>query len=451
MLFQFIKYTKPAWQFSLVPDITGSFAACIVEEDAVSKEDLDKNFETVTARLSDAAYRLWNNGVLLTGTASSIKNLKTLPAPTLNDEYAFVKKYWGNGWLFFVYAIRCAGFKNWIKESKSFKHAFNIKQYKFSQKSVRIKNNNRVVQPPPEVVVIIPTLNRYYCLKDSLTDLEKQTYANFSVVIIDQSDHFEADFYKQFKLDLKVIYQKEKKLWTARNAAIELSDAPNLLFFDDDSRVGENWIASHVTCLQNYDADISAGVSLSPGEQIHHTYKIFRWADQFDSGNAMVKRSVFYKTGLFDEQFNGMRMGDGEFGTRAYLHGIKSISNPQACRLHLKIKEGGLREVSGWDGFRPSKIFAPKPVPSVIYFYKKYFTPAFYRSALFVQLLLSNISYKNKHRSRMLVGSILLAIIKVPILLYQYKQSNAIAKKMLMEGARVRFPNNVKVFKTTPA
>lgn len=411
--------------------------------------ELDMNFETLAARLSDKAYRLWNEGVLLTSTQSSIMKLKKLPPPSLNDEYTFVKKYWGKGWLFFVFAIRCAALKNWVKELNSFKHALQIQQYKFSNKKHLMGESLQSSSTPcPAVVVIIPTLNRYTCLKDTLHDLEKQDYDNFSVLIIDQSDCFNPAFYKQFKIDLEVIHQQEKKLWTARNTAIEISTAPYLLFFDDDSRVNETWIASHVGCLHKYNAEISAGVSLSPGEPKPHTYTMFRWADQFDSGNAMVKRTVFEKIGFFDEQFNGMRMGDGEFGMRAFVNGVKSISNPLACRIHLKLNEGGLREVSGWDAFRPLKLFAPKPVPSVIYFYKKYFTPTFYKNGLVVQMLISNIPYHNKRNSFMLFASILWAFLKLPILIYQFKRSNAIARAMLDEGAKIRFPNSVKMFKT---
>ena len=36
----------------------------------------------------------------------------------------------------------------------------------------------------------------------------------------------------------------------------------------------------------------------------------------------------------FDKQFEKMRMGDGEFGVRAYLKGYKNISNPNAYRKH---------------------------------------------------------------------------------------------------------------------
>ena len=63
-------------------------------------------------------------------------------------------------------------------------------------------------------------------------------------------------------------------------------------------------------------------------------------------------------------------MGDGEFGLRAYLKGFKSINNPKAERLHLKVSSGGLREMGSWDGFR-STVFL-LPIPSVLYFFRRY-------------------------------------------------------------------------------
>ena len=82
-------------------------------------------------------------------------------------------------------------------------------------------------------------------------------------------------------------------------------------------------------CLDYYDANISAGVSVSiKGAKVPENYSYYRLADQFDTGNAMLYRKVFKSCGLFDEQFEGMRMGDAEFGLRAYQTGFLSISNP---------------------------------------------------------------------------------------------------------------------------
>jgi glycosyltransferase involved in cell wall biosynthesis len=288
-----------------------------------------------------------------------------------------------------------------------------------------------------KVSVIIPTLNRYIYLKDVLEDLEKQDHQNFDVIIVDQSEPFNKEFYQRFRLNLKVIEQKEKLLWTARNRAIKESDAGFLLFFDDDSRVKPDWITNHLKCIYAYDCDVSAGVSLSSYDKIQDSYKLFRFADQFDSGNALVKRDVFRKVGLFDEQYNKQRMGDGEFGYRIYLAGLKSVSNPLAERLHLKVGEGGLRQMGSWDGFRPKKITAPRPVPSVIYLYRTYFK----RSNVFFILLLavprSVIPYKYRKDKVKLVLGTAGAFLLFPVILFQVYRSWRIAGGMLKQGSKI--------------
>ena len=219
-----------------------------------------------------------------------------------------------------------------------------------------------------------------------------------------------------------------------------MSTADYLLFFDDDSRVEPDWITQHLKTLDYFNADISAGVSLAViGAKVPESYNFFRWADQFDSGNALVKRDVFKKIGLFDLQFNKQSMGDGEFGIRAYLHGLKSVSNPYAKRIHLKVAAGGLREIGHWDGFRPKKWFAPKPLPSVLYLYKKHYPKALYREAILMGMMLSNVSYKNKRNSNMLAVSLLLTIIKSPLLLIQFLKSKRKADKMLAEGDKIEY------------
>jgi GT2 family glycosyltransferase len=176
--------------------------------------------------------------------------------------------------------------------------------------------------------------------------------------------------------------------------------------------------------------------------KISQSYNYFRWADQFDSGNALVKRTVFSAVGLFDEQFNKQRMGDGEFGIRAYLNGYRSISNPYASRVHLKVPAGGLREMGSWDGFRPKKWFAPKPIPSVVYLYKKYYPKQLYRSVILLGIILSNVSYKNKGSKKMLALSVVLAVIKAPLLYFQFLKSNGIAKAMLRTGDKIEYLNS---------
>ncbi|MGI8952792.1 MAG: glycosyltransferase family 2 protein [Chitinophagaceae bacterium] len=434
MIFKFIRYTQPAWQFNIIP-CAKEFASCYVTEKNCPHELMDNFYKTKSAQLADAGYRLLNKGVLLQSTQQEIAALQQMPQPTLQDEYVFIRKYWGTAWTSFALLMRIFTFKNPFKEIYYYFKTKNVQKINVFNEPITYSEyenfQSALLKSLPLVAIIIPTLNRYKYLKDVLLNLEKQTYKNFEVIIVDQSDEFNNDFYAQFQLNINLIRQQEKLLWTARNNAIKLTNANYLLFFDDDSRVQPDWVSEHLKCIDFFQADISAGVSLAvSGQKVSESYKYFRWASQFDSGNALVKRKVFQQIGLFDEQFNGQRMGDGEFSFRAYKNGVKSISNYKASRIHLKVSSGGLREMGSWDGFRPRKWFAPKPLPSVIYLYKKYLPPQLCKNALFIGIMLSNIPYKFKRSSSMLFLSVILTVIKSPLLFIQFYRANKMAKKM---------------------
>lgn len=449
MIFSFIKYTQPGWYFNLTPLSKKDFPTCLYHPDftelpAGTAIELDKNYKTISAQYADAGYRLWHKGILLKADDKMINSFHHLPKPTVEDEYRFIKKYWGTKWIVFALIVRFFSFKASFNEVAAFFSAKKTAQNDLYQNIFDWKAyhsfQSALVQSNPLVSVIIPTLNRYEYLKDVLLDLEKQSFKNFDVIIVDQTEDFNAEFYKQFSLKLNVIHQKEKLLWTARNNAVKESKADYLLFFDDDSRVEADWIEHHLKCIDYFKADISAGVSISViGGKVPKSYDFFRWADQFDSGNALVKRSVFKTIGMFDLQFNKQSMGDGEFGLRAYLNGFISISNPYAKRVHLKVGSGGLREIGHWDGFRPKKLFAPKPIPSVIYLFKTYFSKELYRNNIYLGILTSNVSYQKKRSSVAMVVSVALTVLKLPLLIVQFRKSLNRANKMLQQGNKVEW------------
>ena len=445
MVFSFIKYTQPAWQFNVKPK-SYAHASCLYHPEHLPLDGLeievDKSFTTQSARLADIGYRAWNKGQLTWINKEIEQKIEALDKPTLQDEYTFLFKYWGKHWAVFALLQRLVTFHNPVEELSAYFKSSSVKRVKPYVDPVTRSDykdfQSPLVKSKPLVAVIIPTLNRYPYLKDVMEDLEKQDYVNFEVIVVDQSNPFKEDFYKNFKLKLNVIYQKERLLWTARNNAVRATKAEYLLFFDDDSRVDSDWITQHLKCLDYFKAQISAGVSLSVvGAKIPENYKFFRWADQFDSGNALVVRDVFKKVGMFDLNFNKQSMGDGEFGIRSYMNGIKSISNPFAKRIHLKVPAGGLREIGHWDGFRPKKLFAPKPIPSVVYMLKKYYPKQLSRKAILLGIMLSNVGFKNKRKNNMLVLSIFLTIVKSPLLLIQYSKARSRANAMLKAGHKI--------------
>lgn len=437
--FLFIKYVKGCWQFTITPHVENSTPCCaLTNEEQIS----DHQYNTLSAQLADEAFVQWNNGFLLEASAAEREYLIKLTPPTLQDEYRFVKKYWGAKWCVYIFFIRIFSLYNLIKETKAFTHSFQINQNQLGNKILQHNQFDETeIDKDSFVSIIIPTLNRYDYLKDTLKDLCHQTYSNFEVIIIDQSDHFDADFYSAFPLNIVLIRQEEKLLWTARNNAIIKSTGSLLLFFDDDSRVYPDWIEMHIKAINYFNADVSAGVSLATvGGKIPTDYNYFRWADQFDSGNAMVKRKVFEITGLFDEQFNQGRQGDGEFGYRLYQNGLRCISNPKAYRVHLKADKGGLRESVGWDGWRPKHWWQPKPVPSVLYAYKKYFPRSTYKYTAFLNLLLSNSSYAMKRNVAMQYISMLFFVLSFPLTWQRYKRSEKIAQNMYINFQNGKAP-----------
>ena len=271
-------------------------------------------------------------------------------------------------------------------------------------------------------------------LKDVLKDLEQQDYSNFEVIVVDQSEPFNAAFYDNFKLEINIIRQEEKALWLARNTAIKNAKGAFIALSEDDVRIKPNWISMHLKCLDFFKAEVSAGVFYPEGKQIPKERSFFAVASQFATGNAMLYKTVFNTVGLFDRQFEKQRMGDGEFGMRVYLEAIKSISNPLASCIDVKAGTGGLRQMGSWDAFRPSNFFAPRPIPSVLYFFRRYFGNKAARLAMLRMVPLSIFPYQFKKNKPLLLIGVLVTIVLLPIVCYQVFKSWSLASKKIKEG-----------------
>ena len=468
MLFDFLKYISPTWYFNLVP--ANQSASFFIDYRKLSKEEqdlltIDDGYKTLEGKLADAAYQAWHKGILkcdpklsiyASGVISRSSSYRTInlfgdcnvnvsdePAVSnVNDNYQFIRRFFHPGIGWYIFFVRLLSFHNQMREIPAFirslktsridlykRIAFKLYADQYNKfDSELIKNN-------PRVSVIIPTLNRYEYLKDVLSDLERQTYRNFEVIVCDQSDPFDETFYSGWQIDIKLIRQEKKALWLARNTSIRNATGEYILLFDDDSRVKPDWIIQHLKCLDYFKTDISAGISLSViGSKIPENYSFYRWGDQVDTGNVMFHKSVMKITGMFDCQFEGQRQGDGEFGLRCYLLGLLNISNTLAERIHLKVSDGGLRQMGSWDGFRPKKLFAPRPVPSVLYMTRKYFGNHLAKLLLLFSIPSSVIPYKYKaKRWPKLIAGISL-IITWPVVLSQVFLSWFRASEKLKAG-----------------
>jgi glycosyltransferase involved in cell wall biosynthesis len=440
-IFSFIKYISPTWYFlhSTKSDKSYFVDYASLANDEKAVIEFDVNYSSLQSSKLDAAYQAFQKGIIKSDQRAFISEEML---PTIADNYRFVKKYFHPFWVIYILMIRILGFKNPFVEIYAAIKTYNVSRVNLFQ-NVYVNQdydnfNSKIINTHPKVSVIIPTLNRYKYLKDVLTDLENQSYKNFEVVVYDQSTPFDKEFYIGWKLDLKVVNQQEKALWLARNSALQQSTGDYILLYDDDSLVGPDWIENHLKCLDFFNADISSGVSLSVvGAKIPNHYRFFRWSDQVDTGNVMIRKEVFFTTGLFDRQFEKQRQGDGEWGMRAYLAGFKNVSNPYSKRVHLKVSDGGLREMGSWDAFRPKKLLASRPVPSVLYLTRKYFgnKAAWYN--ILINVPPSIIPYKYKRNKFIAVFGIFFSLCMFPIVVYTVLKSWSISSRMLKEGAKI--------------
>jgi glycosyltransferase involved in cell wall biosynthesis len=396
----------------------------------LDKEELDQlveagsifrgNYIKVESVYLDLAYQALQKGYI--PNQSDKPSFQNTVVHGVSDNYRFIFRHFGKAKALYVLFWRLLSFKNPIREIYSFLKNRESKVL-LNHLTSEAKGFLREKDTEPSVSVIIPTLNRYEYLKDVLADLEKQTYKNVDVWICDQTDDYQSEFYQGWDLNLNVFQQEKKALWRARNECIRRSNGDYLLFFDDDSRVEPNWIEEHLKVV--LPKRISAGVTdtvVGGGKGIKSD--IYHLSDSLDTGNVMIDRGVFEIAGFFDEKFEKLRMGDGEYGLRCLLNGIEIISNPLACRIHLKGESGGLRQMGAWDAIHSIGLFNPRPIPSSLYLARKHFdneTALIYGLS---QLPKSLIPYRLKGSGALkkipyLFGSILLS----PILLLTFWMS----------------------------
>ena len=440
-MFESLKLIKPFWYFHLPGGKRSSWPDPVLGDPSI---ELDTKYDSHKSAILEASFLLLMKGWLPEEDGAGQLSLSEMSyKPSINDEFRFIRKYFNPGWsiIFFLYCIFTL--KNPVLVLIGFiKTIYIDNQPLFSNPigATHIPEDNdlQLIQQKAPVRIIIPTYNRYDVLHDVLKDLEQQDYLYFSVTVVDQSDSFDKLFYGRYDLDINLIRQENPGLWRARNHAIQESGEDIIALLDDDSRLEPNWLRKHLQCLDYFGGKISAGVSISiHGAKVPENYSFYRLADQLDTGNTVLYRAVFETCGLFDEQFEGMRMGDGEFGLRAHKAGILSISNPEAKRFHLKTEQGGLRQMGSWDALRPTCIFKPRPIPSVLYLANLHFGKSVALCYLLTSIPFSLSPYIWKDTLKGGILSLFLFVILFPVVVLQVIVSGVMANSLIKEGPKV--------------
>jgi hypothetical protein len=439
---------QPLWWFGVDPPDDRlatswrlSLRACMVRVDVIrALGGIDPAFRSHAGAGLDLGWRYLARGAMV----AHDPRLIPVPAPAarpvtlpLGDRHLFLRRHYAPKWAAYV-ATRRALAGRPVAELRAYRHARLAPPATASAVYARAGEG---ALEAGTVTVVLPTLGRPELVAEVLDDLRRQTIAPAQIVVVDQNHARERGPYERFAdLPLEVVRQTERGQWLARNAAIARATGDFILFLDDDSRLEPDFVEEHLRCLATYRADVSAGASLSVvGAPVPANYGFFRAADQFDSGNALVRRHVLEQVGAFDRQYDRMRAGDADFGTRAYLAGALAVHNPRAARVHLKAATGGLRTFGSWDAYRQRGLFTPRPLPSVVYYSRRYFSPRQAREALVIGLAQSVVPYHLKRRATGLQWGRALVVeaLTLPFSIVRVARSLAGARRMLAQGPRI--------------
>lgn len=446
---------RPTWYFTLDPPVDSravswrfTLDALLLRTEVVRRlGGVDPAFRTREAAALDMGWRYLRAGAIpmyeprLIGDVGAALPYALEPV----ERYVLLGRHLPRKWVRYVALRRALTHGRPGREIRALRSAFA----RLATVSSPSHDDGLYQRPRPatsgesasRVSVVLPTLGRYELVTRVLEDLRAQTVPPTEIICVDQTrPHDPAVFEPYFDLPLTVICQEEKGQWLSRNEAVSRSRCDLLLFLDDDSHVPPEFIERHLECLEVYDADVSAGASLSVvGAPVPDNYRFYRVADQFDSGNALVRRNLLVRIGAFDRQFDRMRSGDAEFGLRAHMAGAVSIHNPLAYRVHYKAAEGGLRSFGSWDLFRQRGLLSPLPLPSVIYFAMRYFTPRQVREQMLVGLVAGLVPYKLKRRTTAAawVKYGFWAALRAPFLVVRVWRSVRQARRMLAQGPRI--------------
>lgn len=233
--------------------------------------------------------------------------------------------------------------------------------------------------PVPLISVVVPTYGREAVLCDTLNSVLAQTYTAYEVIVVDQSEHHEAEtqaLLEQLVADEKIqLYTVSwASLPAARNYAIERANGSIFLFLDDDVELPEGFLAAHAKVFTDRpDVGAVAGrvfdrmklsqsqvpaietlppEAMDPGIAWYHIDLVHTTKPQqvltARGCNMSFRREVFEQYNLrFDERFAGSAVREeSDFCLRVRKTGLIIWYEPAAHLVHLGEETGGCHDIS---------------------------------------------------------------------------------------------------------
>lgn len=210
------------------------------------------------------------------------------------------------------------------------------------------------------ISILIPTYNRSEILKGCLKRLADQKFGGrFEVIICDDGstkEHLDAivRLKDQYSFVKQIIRQKHRGPAAGRNKMIKISSGNILIFINDDTFVGKNFLEDHLDFHKKNQLDNVAliGSFVTPKRIINNGLMLWLvqdshqhfcenqksdWVEwyKFWTCNLSVKKKFLVDNSLyFDEEFKVAAWEDVELGYRAHQKGLKIFFEKDLVAYH---------------------------------------------------------------------------------------------------------------------
>ncbi len=221
----------------------------------------------------------------------------------------------------------------------------------------------------PAITIVIPNYNGSKLLQTCLGSIYHQSYANFSVTVVDNgsSDGSIALIQKDYPKIHLIAFDHNRGFSSAVNEGIRQSEAPWIFLLNNDTELAPDCLDALIRSAELYpEADFfalkmvnffqrhlldgagdglfigGAGYRIGTMEVDCPEYNCFRPVFGACAGAAFYKRSFFDTVGWFDESFFAY-LEDVDINLRAARLGLKCLYAPDAKIYHMGSQTTGSR------------------------------------------------------------------------------------------------------------
>ncbi len=199
----------------------------------------------------------------------------------------------------------------------------------------------------PPVSVIIPTFNRRKFLERAVQSVLAQTYDRYEIVVVDDGSEDAAIELPSLDASVRLLRQENRGPAGARNTGIRAAKHDLIAFLDDDDRFDPRKLEIQVAAMEENPSFLISHTDeiwYRRGKHLNQKNKHRRYGGNIfrhclplcavGMSTSMVRRSLFDRTGMFNETFPCCE--DYDFWLRASIdHEFLLVDQP------LTIKDGG--------------------------------------------------------------------------------------------------------------